>query len=573
MTWNGCAASVVQRLFCCFVTLVLLIGCQAFKRARWDAPLVVSQRIPLLDGCEDDSTAELAYEQALELEDLDDPACVDSYYTAATLAWPEVERQLALRGFADGRVADIYRSSLAKLITAGQRYRRLDPKSGLQIQTRHGCFTVPVQHRGFVWQPHDFDYLIPVGDYATRAVNHFYSCQGLGVATVAIHCRRPHETFQRTQGTFAATAVLRPKTEMGPAGFVLELIDALRHDRIPLAGRQVALDRDISAPLVYVLSQADQDYLARFIQPGLTSDNNGLFMVEPYQPGKIPIVFVHGLLSDPLTWANLANEILAQPDLQSRYQIWAFDYSTGEPFLESAALLRRQLRQLRAQIDPGYQDPALSQAVLVGHSMGGLVAKLQVTCSGNQVWQGASNRRFDSVTMAPEFRTVLADAFFFSPSPQVSRVVFIGTPHRGSPWARRTIGRIGSALVEEPRANESRHERLVRDNPNAFSEEFTRRIPTSIDLLRSDSPLLQAIERLPVAANMRLHSIIGSYRPMIGAGDSDGVVPVDSAQLAGVESERFVTANHGSLNKNQETIDELLRILRQHLASLNGHAQ
>ena len=66
-------------------------------------------------------------------------------------------------------------------------------------------------------------------------------------------------------------------------------------------------------------------------------------MIEPYQPGKVPLVFVHGLLSEPLTWADLANELRALPEIVNHYQIWTFLFATIEPFLTSAATLRHQL--------------------------------------------------------------------------------------------------------------------------------------------------------------------------------------------------------------------------------------
>ena len=142
-------------------------------------------------------------------------------------------------------------------------------------------------------------------------------------------------------------------------------------------------------------------------------------MFEPYQPGKIPLVFVHGLLSDPFTWANLANEIRARPDVLQRYQLWAYEYATGEPFLKSAAVLRRQLHEVQLQMDPSGSDAALSGVVLIGHSMGGLVSKLQVTYSGNQLWESVSCLPFESIVTTPATRMDLAESFFFDPSPIV----------------------------------------------------------------------------------------------------------------------------------------------------------
>lgn len=114
------------------------------------------------------------------------------------------------------------------------------------------------------------------------------------------------------------------------------------------------------------------------------------------------------------------------------------------------------------------------------------------------------------------------------------------------------------------------HQQLICDNPDAFSREFTRRLPTSVDLLRSDSPLLESIARLPTPQNVRRHTIYGSYRRMLGAGDSDGVVPVTSARQNGVESEACVNAKHVQIHKHQDGINEVLRILSLHQSECGG---
>ena len=217
-------------------------------------------------------------------------------------------------------------------------------------------------------------------------------------------------------------------------------------------------------------------------------------MTEPYQPGKIPIVLVHGLASSPLTWSHLINDLHAQPAIMCRYQIWVFRYDTGDPFLTSASELRRQLVALRQAYDPCRNDPSMSRIVMIGHSLGGLVSKLQVTYSGDRLWQSASKQPFDTIRTDPDTRARLANSFFFAPSPDVSRVIYIATPHRGSVYARRCVGQISSALVKEPPDWKARHAQLIRDNPGAFYEELTRGIPNSIDLLEPSSRILQATD-------------------------------------------------------------------------------
>jgi hypothetical protein len=206
--------------------------------------------------------------------------------------------------------------------------------------------------------------------------------------------------------------------------------------------------------------------------------------------------------------------------------------------------------------------------VLVGHSMGGLISQMQVTYSGDTIWQAAATRPFNTIITDPTTRERLAASFFFSPSPDITRVIYIATPHRGSSQATRLVGRVSSALVEQPPEWTARHAQLVRDNPGAFREELERGIPNSIDLLEPDSLILQATDRLPYRMGVSLHSIVGDDRWTLSQGPSDGVVPVSSARLGGGQSELIVVARHTEVQRAPATVREVICILNRHAAGL-----
>ena len=67
----------------------------------------------------------------------------------------------------------------------------------------------------------------------------------------------------------------------------------------------------------------------------------GIYMLEPYQPGKIPVLMVHGLWSSPITWMEMFNDLRGDPELERNYQFWFYLYPTGQPFWRSATQLRR----------------------------------------------------------------------------------------------------------------------------------------------------------------------------------------------------------------------------------------
>ena len=207
----------------------------------------------------------------------------------------------------------------------------------------------------------------------------------------------------------------------------------------------------------------------------------------------------------------------------------------------------------------------LQNLVLVGHSMGGLHAKLQVVDSGTAIWDSIAKRPIEQVTILPEHQSFVRNAFFFEPSPFVKRVVYIATPHAGSGLASRGVGRLASVTVRSPPGPTQVHDAVVALNPDAFWPYFAKKLPTTIDVLEPTSPMLRAVHGLKVPCWVTTHSIIGSAHHSLLAGPDDCVVPVSSARVGGVVSERLVPASHTKVHHHPQTVEELRRILTLHL--------
>ncbi len=303
------------------------------------------------------------------------------------------------------------------------------------------------------------------------------------------------------------------------------------------------------------------------LDPGWVEGLQGLYMVHPYRPGKIPIVFIHGLRSTPLAWLKVINEIWGDPVLRERYQVWLYVYPTGKPIPSTASRLREDLAELRQTIDPGRADPVLDRMVLVGHSMGGLLAKMMILESGDAVWRLFSNRPFDELQAPPDRRERLGKAMFFSPVSSVARIVFIATPHRGSEMGDELIGRITDRLIRLPRDLRASYRWLMASNGRDFFTPMLRDgIPTSIAELRLDNPLLTTLRSLPRREEVPVHSIIGRKDPSVPLEQSsDGVVPYVSAHIDWARSELVVKGDH-MCQDLPETIHEIRRILAVHLA-------
>ena len=337
------------------------------------------------------------------------------------------------------------------------------------------------------------------------------------------------EEFFRERQTFPVTAVLRPS----PSGTVLEFYNPLLFDSLSVGPGRLPLDRDLSASLVYLKKTAPRKYVQGFLDPGETDVKPKLVMMEPYQPGKIPVVFIHGLGSDPLTWTDATNSLRAQSDLYRRCQFWYFYYPTGGDLLQSAAALREKLLLARQKFDPQHGDPAFAEMVLIGHSMGGLVAQLEVSYSYRLALAAGRAAALRGGSRRRDVRAELLADFFFDPSPLVKRVVFMATPHRGSNMARRLVGRAASKFVHYSADEEAAYRQLMECNRGVFREFISEKKPTAIDLLEPDNPLLAAMARMPISRSVRWHSIIGRRYMTIEGEATDGVVPVSSATWPG----------------------------------------
>ena len=494
----------------------------------------------------------------------------DLHFQAAMAAWSALS-QLDAPSPAGQLACEIYHASVARLLATAQCEGRFVPGAGLVVNVAGRCVRVPLMPHGFVWHNDDFQALFPVGHYKSEFIKRQYRCPGWGVPVV-VQRRCPtgryrEDGFLPPGGMFAATALLRPCPESG--GVVLELFDPLRPPCPADGDLPGPLASDISAPSA--LREILNPQLAAWWTPFINSTrikNPGLFMVEPYQPGKIPVVMVHGLASNPLSWLDLANDLRAIPGFSDRFQIWGFRYSTGRPFLESAARLRQDLYRAIATIDPAGCDPALRNLVLVGHSMGGLICKLQASSSEDLLWNAIANQPLDAICTTEATRNQLRQMCFFEPHPNVRRAIFLATPHRGSTWATRPVGRISSALVRPDTSQRERHQQLERDNPGVFSPEVSQRIPTSVEMLDPNSGVLQAIDRLPLNPCVTFHSVIGHGYYDCREGDGDKVVSVNSANFPCAESQIGVCAKHTEVQRQLETSAEVARILREHLAEL-----
>jgi len=329
--------------------------------------------------------------------------------------------------------------------------------------------------------------------------------------------------------------------------------------------RDVPLELEPTATLAYMLEGSpvwDFELAGfRFVEPGQIL-GDGLLMMHPYRPGRIPVILVHGTASSPARWADMYNELMHDPIIEGRYQFWLFQYNTGQPILYSAMQLRRALKNIITELDPKGEDAALQKMVVIGHSQGGLLTKLMAIKSGNRFWENVSSEPFDQVEMKPETRELLREAMFFDPVPTVKRIIFIATPHRGSYQATGWALNLMRRLIRLPGTLVSQLEDVLKGQ--AFAQLGSTQLPTSVDNMSPGHPFLRALNDLKIDPSIPAHSIIAVLGEGPLTGRTDGVVAYESAHIEGVESEKIVQSGH-STQSNPETIEEVARILREHI--------
>ena len=483
---------------------------------------------------------------------------------------------------------DLYNDALESALRVTRDSGMLQPGKTNKIQVGDRTYHVRVELRGS-WSCHEFERFEFVSDYDVRKLTNHYRSYGLGVPLIAVRAKpeqpTPAESYLPPGLSYAATAFLRvvnPEEsfavgEQNDCHCVLELYNSMQTNHVELAQRIVPLETDLSTPLAYFLDNpqfnASQDTSTLgLLDPTKAQAVQGLYMLEAYDPQKIPVLMVHGLWSSPLTWMQMFNDLRAYPEIRDHYQFWFYLYPTGQPFWASARQLREDLVHCRQQLDPDQQIEALNHMVLVGHSMGGLVSRLQTIDSGDDFWKIVSDQPFEALKADPEEKELIEKTLFFQPNPAIKHVVTIGTPHRGSDFANDYTRWLGRRFIRMPKMLEDLSMKITRDNPGLFHDSQLLKTSNSIDSLDPDAPILPVIMNARKAPWVEFHNIVGVLNEDTWVGSvaarGDGIVPYESAHLDDVVSEIIVDADHVTVHQHPRSVLKVRDILRSHLSEV-----
>ena len=488
---------------------------------------------------------------------------------------------------------DIYNQAVAEGLAAPSdaEEHEVRLKAG-NYKLPFGTLQVSLDESGMSWGGYPLDRFISTTALEVDGLRNRYHNSGIGVP-LAASLAKGASSQKKVAGSnrlgkntkVPVTALLR--FENARASLIegkiqgrIEVYSADQTSTVMIDGQKQPIESDPTAALAYQLNDSPiyameiaGFFNASVFNSGLIPKDraqDGIFTLQPYRPGKIPVVLVHGTASSPARWAELVNELNGDPKIRERFQIWLFIYDSGRGVGYSAGRLRKALTNTVNELDPEGKDPALQQMVVIGHSQGGLLTKLTAIDSGTKFWDLLSDKPFEQMKFSPEAREFIQQSAFYTPLPFVKRVVFISTPQHGAMLAAsQFVTGLASKLVNLP-LTVVNTTALMAQIATASGDEkvaaMLSRPMTSIDTMNPNNPVLQVLASIPVAPDIRAHSIIAVEGDGPKEEGDDGVVAYKSAHIDETVSEAVVHWSH-SCQGTPEVIEEVKRILFEHLAA------
>lgn len=472
--------------------------------------------------------------------------------------------------------SDLYNFSLWRGFATGENGQLV-----LEAQSRTlpiGNLTISLNMSAFSLNFADFEKFEPAAKFAVRGFSVRNRNSGMGLPLIGIKKKVPGSLLGGQVAPL--TVFLRVESKLaefsnGGGQAALEFYSTFDNSEITVKEKKIPLEADLTTTLAYKLegSQLWSFGIGSFFSDAFHALPNGLYQIGTSQPGRIPLVLVHGTASSPAWWSEMFNTLYNDATIRKNFQFWYFIYKSNNVIAMSAGDLRTALREKAAALDPDGKDPALRQMVVVGHSQGGLLTKLTAVDTGEKLVQAVMGKETKDIRTSEKNKKLIRELLVVEPLPFVKRVVFIATPHRGSFLSTHLVRNLIAKLVKLPatlltKVTDLRE--LLTDN---VKSQLKGRTITSADGMSPENPLLQALADIPLAPGIHGHSIIAIKDEEATPPDGDdGVVKYSSAHLEGMDSEFIVRSEH-SCQLHPFTIEEVRRILIEHLASQKQNEQ
>lgn len=413
-------------------------------------------------------------------------------------------------------------------------------------------------------------------------------------------------------GHLLLTAIITPKGNTLKEVLLADEFDAYFFDpyttkEVNILGKSYPLSASFSSTYATWLSENNlqRTSLLNMIAKKDSATMPELFMLSPYNPNQKVIIMIHGLASSPTTWVNLTNNLLADPILRDNYQVWQVFYATNLPILENRYQIHKLINQSFNSTDPTGANPASQNAILIGHSMGGVISRMLLSDdellpklstledrepSGSEIIEDTvkAATATDESAMSHEqnlaasrlltkaYNNELSERFTLRSLPQIGTAVFISAPFRGTDYADRWFTRAARRVIRLPlNLTKSVTETItnigVEDNieNNLLGLLY---LQNGADQLSDRSAFVELTADINIKDGVRYHTIVGDHQGLasndgsaVRTGDlSDGIVPYTSSHLENSNSETIITGRH-NIHENPKTILQLRKILHEEI--------
>ncbi len=419
------------------------------------------------------------------------------------------------------------------------------------------------------------DRLIPVDSIKVkRGLRSEVRVDGIGAPLVVRQHWTPGDPMIATTGLwYPVTAILDLDEPLRP---IMRFMDPTQSENtlVTVGENDLPMQADYTASIARDLFDRQSQFvnLSGLIKYEKFSKHMGLFRISAFDPGKIPVVFVHGLKSTPNTWNNTINEMMADPVIRDKYEFWNFGYPTGAPVPFLSAKLRTEIERMRAYRRG--RGSACNRVAIVAHSMGGLISKPLTQNSGTGLWDQVFTVTPDQLDVSEADRVLLKNMFIFEPLPYIDRVIFLAVPHQGSPLADYKVGAVADLIIQAPSHLVTLGKNLLSASTNqltSLGKEVVGRVPTSVQQLNEESAAIKLFSPLPLNPTVKYNSIMGNEKGsdrVANIMSTDGVVEYKSSHIPGVESEKVFDGKHG-IHLYPEAIKEIVRILNENASQPN----
>lgn len=364
-----------------------------------------------------------------------------------------------------------------------------------------------------------------------------------------------------TEGIYEWATAWVEYQESGP---VLRIINPARAGSIVVGGSRVspAFDAFAFYRLGAIASRLPRQGVYGLLGGAGARERAGVYLLQDYDPHRTPVVMIHGLGSNPIIWSDLSGAIWADGELRGAYQVVHVVFQTNAPLLVSRRRVQQYLDRMWQLLDPEGDDPARAKMVLVGHSLGGVVARLLTVDSGETLWNAAFTIPPSQMQGGEADVAGIRSTFLTGPYPGACAVVMLAAPHKGSPRADSFTGRLARALVGRRAPEIQALRRIASVHPDwvnpALLDSYRLARLNSITTLQTGHPVRKAGEQLLPVSGVRYHTIAGD----LGGRGGDGVVPLGSALFPGAHSTLVLDAGH-TLYREPAAIARVLAILRE----------